>query len=154
MKINEGIEQELSQLVDDYFVITKEISEKILIINKLNEDLLTSKQSDGYDKKILGELKKETYLYQFLNVFLVKNISNIKLLYKLSKLASIELEKDYEERVITIMESDPETMAIENNKIVVIDETLQNVLDGSLKEVSDEEVKEVLKQQLEDEESK
>ena len=52
------------------------------------------------------------------------------------------------------MESDPETMAIENNKIVVVDETLQNVLDGSLKEVSDEEVKEVLKQQLEDEESK
>ena len=152
MKINESIEQELSQLVDNYFVITKEISEKISIINKLNEGF--SKQSDGYDKKILGELKKETYLYQFLNVFLVKNISNIKLLYKLSKLASIELEKDYEERVITIMESDPETMAIENNKIVVIDETLQNVLDGSLKEVSDEEVKEVLKQQLEDEESK
>lgn len=154
MKINEVIEQELEQLVDNYFVITKEISEKISIINKLNEDLLTSKQSDGYDKKILGELKKETYLYQFLNVFLVKNISNIKLLYKLSKLASIELEKDYEERVVTIMESDPETMAVENNKIVVIDETLQNVLDGSLKEVSDEEVKEVLKQQLEDEKGK
>lgn len=154
MKINEVIEQELEQLVDNYFVITKEISEKISIINKLNEDLLTSKQSDGYDKKILGELKKETYLYQFLNVFLVKNISNIKLLYKLSKLASIELEKDYEGRVVTIMESDPETMAVENNKIVVIDETLQNVLDGSLKEVSDEEVKEVLKQQLEDEKGK
>ena len=154
MKINESIEQELSQLVDNYFVITKEISEKISIINKLNEGLLNSKQSGGHDKKILGELKKETYLYQFLNVFLVKNISNIKLLYKLSKLASIELEKDYEERVVTIMESDPETMAVENNKIVVIDETLQNVLDGSLKEVSDEEVKEVLKQQLEDEKGK
>ena len=35
MKINESIEQELSQLVDNYFVITKEISEKMKLNKKL-----------------------------------------------------------------------------------------------------------------------
>ena len=149
ININESVQTELSQLVEDYFIITKEISEKMSIIEKLNEKLISTKTNGTLDKGILGELKKETYLYQFLNVFLVKVISNIKLLYKLSKIASIELEKEYEGRIVSIMESDPDSMTIENGKVIIVDETLQTVLDNSIKEISKEEMEEVLKQQIE-----
>ena len=74
MKINETIVLELEQNINNYFVITQEISKKINSIDELNKSLLETRLQNKVDKKLLGELKRDSFYYQFYNVMLVKII--------------------------------------------------------------------------------
>lgn len=141
MKINDIILQEADEKVLDYFVVTSEISKSMASIEKLNEAYAL----DNKDVKVLGELKKETFLYQFYNVFLVKLIANIGLLYKLIKLQGTEISAEMEEKVTNIISSDPETMAVQGGKIVVVDEHLRQLLENEISVVSKDEVVNVKK---------
>lgn len=155
MKINENILIELDKNISDYFVVTKAISEKMVAMNEFEKQHLENRLSNKVDEKLLGKLKKETYLYQFYNVFLVKIISNIRLLYKLVKVNDVELNnEDLESQVQHIIESDPETLVVDNGEIIVIDETLKNVIDNQLSEVSKEEIKTILKDETKNEKGK
>lgn len=141
MKINESIKQELEEKILDYFVITSQISKTISTLEKLDQEY----SEDMKNVKVIGELKKETYLYQFYNVFLVKNITNISLLYKLCKLHEIDLNAELEEKATNIIASDPETMVVEGGSIVIVDEQLKSMISNLSNDISVEEVKEVEK---------
>jgi hypothetical protein len=144
MKINETILLELEQNINNYFVITQEISKKINSIDELNKSLLENRLQNKVDKKLLGELKRDSFYYQFYNVMLVKIISNVKLLYKLIKLHEIESDNFNEEVVKNIIDSDPETMAIDNGEIIIIDENLKDIFENKLLDISDEEFKQLV----------
>ena len=144
MKINETILLELEQNINNYFVITQEISKKINSIDELNKALLETRLQNKVDKKLLGELKRDSFYYQFYNVMLVKIISNVKLLYKLIKLHEIESDNFNEEVVKNIIDSDPETMVIDNGEIVIIDENLKDIFENKLSDISDEEFKQLV----------
>ena len=144
MKINETILLELEQNINNYFVITQEISKKINSIDELNKSLLENRLQNKVDKKLLGELKRDSFYYQFYNVMLVKIISNVKLLYKLIKLHEIESDNFNEEVVKNIIDSDPETMVIDNGEIVIIDENLKDIFENKLLDISDEEFKQLV----------
>ena len=139
MKINETILQELEEKVLDYFVVTSEISKTMSSIESLNSAYV----SDTNDVEVMSNLKKQTFLYQFYNVFLVKIITNIGLLYKLAKLQNIAITPENEEKVMNIIASDPETMAVQGGAVVIIDEGLRDVIENQLMPVSNEEVKEI-----------
>lgn len=155
MNINENILLELDKNISDYFVVTRAISEKMNSMNELEKEHLESRLGNKVNKETLGKLKKETYLYQFYNVFLVKIISNIRLLYKIAKLNDVELSnQDLEKQVQHIIESDPETLVVDNGEIIIIDDTLKNVIENQLSEVSKEEIKNILKEETENEKGK
>lgn len=139
MKINEVILTELEEKVLDYFVVTSEISKTMSSIEELNATYVL----DTNDVAVMGDLKKQTYLYQFYNIFLVKLITNIGLLYKLVKLQDTLLNAELEEKITNIIASDPDTMAVEGGKVVIIDEGLRDILENQLMPVSKEEIKEV-----------
>lgn len=150
MTYNENILIELDKNVSDYFVVVKEISEKMSSMEKLELQYNESRLAGKIDKKVLGSLKKDTYLYQFYNVFLVKIISNIRLLYKLAKVTDVELQEEMETNITKIIESDPETLIVDNGEILIIDEALKDVFDNRLMEVSDEEIATIMKSKNEE----
>lgn len=155
MKINENILLELDKNISDYFVVTKSISEKMISMEQLEKKHLEARLANKVDKEALSQLKKDTYLYQFYNVFLVKIISNIRLLYKLVKVNDIELNnEELEKQVQHIIESDPETLAVDNGEILIIDDTLKDVIENKLSEVSKDELKNILKEDTKNEEGK
>lgn len=150
MKINENIQIELDKNVSDYFVITKSISDKMTSIQELEKQHLENKLSNKVDKELLNALKKDTYLYQFYNVFLVKTISNIRLLYKIIQtnkeltLESSVIDQDtFETTIQNIIESDPEALVVENQEIVIIDETLKDIFENKL-DISEDELKNIM----------
>lgn len=144
MKINETILLELEQNINNYFVITQEISKKINSIDELNKALLETRLQNKVDKKLLGELKRDSFYYQFYNVMLVKIISNVKLLYKFIKLHDIDNTGFNEDVVKNIIDSDPETMVIDNGEIIIVDENLKDIFENKLLDISDEEFKQLV----------
>ena len=154
MKINETILLELEQNINNYFVITQEISKKINSIDELNKALLETRLQNKVDKKLLGELKRDSFYYQFYNVMLVKIISNVKLLYKFIKLHDIDNTGFNEDVVKNIIDSDPETMVIDNGEIIIVDENLKDIFENKLLDISDEEFKQLKKKKKPSEKSK
>lgn len=150
MKINENIQTELDKNLSDYFVITKSISDKMNSMQELEKTHLENKLSGKLDKELLAKLKTDTYLYQFYNVFLVKTISNIRLLYKVIQtsdeleLFSNTIDNDkLEETIRNIIESDPESLVVENQEIIIVDETLKDIFETKL-EISEDELKNIM----------
>ena len=74
MKINETILLELEQNINNYFVITQEISKKINSIDELNKSLLENRLQNKVDKKLLGELKRDSFYYQLIKFHHYQNV--------------------------------------------------------------------------------
>ena len=85
---------------------------------------------------------------------LVKIISNVKLLYKFIKLHDIDNTGFNEDVVKNIIDSDPETMVIDNGEIIIVDENLKDIFENKLLDISDEEFKQLVGNQKPSEKSK
>lgn len=136
----------VKQLLEDYFVISKEVVGKMQEIQELSEN---SKPEE------LGKLKKVVFEYNLYNLTLVKNISKIRNSYLLSKLTNTDLTftldsapegvpTNVEEIIEKILESDPEMVGVVDGELKVLDSNIQDVIDNRIGEISPEELAQVM----------
>ncbi len=136
--MNNILKIELNQLVEDYFILVKKISESSTKLIKFSESV-----NETFNLTIdeASEFKKLNFLHQFYNKSLVKIISKIELLYKVLKLnnENIEFDNFNEETLLGIVKSDPDVVVVVDGEVVIVDSDFKRILDEQLSKMTEEE---------------
>lgn len=150
MSKKDTLNNNLKQLLEEYFITSKETVAKLQEVEELSKNL-----TPETSKEIMGKLKKAGFLYNLYSMAMAKNIAKIKNVYPLCKILGADLSftldgapdgapVSIEEIVQKIIETDVELVGVVNGKLVILDSNLEDAINNRMENMTQEELAQII----------